>query len=156
MKNNKGISLVETMVGMTIVMVSLGALMTLYVQALGIQSIIRDRYIATFLAVEGIEMMKNEFDNEMVGASCNGLCDNTSLNNSNLPSFASSNSPQTFFNGRFSRMHSATITDFDGDPSNGNDGILVTSEIIWTTHGGLSQHIKLAERIYRVNFHQSL
>ena len=63
LKLTKGYVLVESVVAMTIVVVGLLGIFSLLSQSLSLNRVVGDRYVGTYLAAEGIEVVKNIIDN---------------------------------------------------------------------------------------------
>ena len=61
-RSNRGQSLVEMLVAISIIVVSLLGILALINRSLGLNRVVADQYIATYLAAEGIELVKNYFD----------------------------------------------------------------------------------------------
>ncbi len=62
----KGYLLIESMVAVTVIMVGLLGIFALLSQSLSLNRVISDRYVATYLAAEGIEIVKNSIDNNVL------------------------------------------------------------------------------------------
>lgn len=73
---SKGFTLVELMVALGIIVVGLLASFTLLSSSIGLQRVVADRLTATYLAGEGIEIVKNFIDTNVqrasVGCTWNG------------------------------------------------------------------------------------
>lgn len=61
-KNNKGQLLIESLIGISLIVVGLLGVFSLLSQSLGLRRVASERYIATYLAAEGIEVVKNIID----------------------------------------------------------------------------------------------
>jgi len=64
-KNQKGQILVEVMVALAMVVIGLLGLLNLLSSSIGMNKVIADQYIASYLASEGIEIIKNIVDNNV-------------------------------------------------------------------------------------------
>ena len=63
LKNNKGFTLVETLIAITLVTVGLLGAVTLIIYAISVTSLVRGKLIASQLAQEGVEVVRNIRDN---------------------------------------------------------------------------------------------
>lgn len=61
-----GLALVESLVAMSVLMVGLVAIMSLVSRSLSANRVIEDQYIASYLAAEGIEVIKNLVDSNKI------------------------------------------------------------------------------------------
>ena len=61
-KNNKGQLLIESLIGISLIVVGLLGVFSLLSQSLGLRRVASERYVATYLAAEGIEVVKNIID----------------------------------------------------------------------------------------------
>lgn len=57
--NSKGVALIESIIAISIATVGLLALFTLLTRSLGLQRVVAERYIASHLAAEGVELVRN-------------------------------------------------------------------------------------------------
>mgnify|MGYP001557849479 CR=1 FL=1 len=92
-KNNKGFTLLETIVAVGVIMIGLVAVLTLINNSLFYVSLIKDRLIAANLNSEGLEVVKNIRDNNWLQnrAWNNGLSDgdyNVAYNSLSLSPYA--------------------------------------------------------------------
>lgn len=62
----KGYVLVEAVVAVTIIVVGLLGMFSLLSQSLALNRVVTERYVAAHLAVEGIEIVKNIIDNNVI------------------------------------------------------------------------------------------
>ena len=62
----KGVVLVEVIVAISIVLTGIVATYTLATRAIGLNRVVAERHIATYLAAEGIEMVKNFIDSNVL------------------------------------------------------------------------------------------
>lgn len=65
-KNNKGQALIETMVALSVISVGLLGIFALLSSSLGFNRLVSERHIATYLAAEGIELVKNLIDTNVI------------------------------------------------------------------------------------------
>lgn len=84
-KNNKGFTMVETLVAVAILMISIVGPLTIAEKGLTAAIYARDQVIASFLAQDAMEYIKNMRDNNintnaswLAGITSNGQCDSTS------------------------------------------------------------------------------
>jgi len=68
-KNQRGQSLIEMLVGISIVIVSLLGILVLVNRSLGLNRVTAENYIATYLASEGIELTRNFFEKDYLAQS---------------------------------------------------------------------------------------
>jgi len=79
-QNNKGFTLIETLVAITILMISIVGPLTIAQKSLTAATIAKDQVIASFLAQELMEQIKNDRDNTAFGtwaaaaATCSTKC----------------------------------------------------------------------------------
>ena len=64
--HNKGYILMEALVAMTIVAVGLLGIFSLLSRSLSLNRVVSDRYVAAYLSAEGIELVKNKIDNNVI------------------------------------------------------------------------------------------
>src|SRR3989338_4555341 len=62
----KGVVLVEVIVAISIVLTGIVATYTLATRAIGLNRIVAERHVATYLAAEGIEIVKNFIDSNVL------------------------------------------------------------------------------------------
>lgn len=62
----KGYVLIESLVAATIIVVGLMGIFSLLSQSLGLNRVISERYAAAYLAAEGVEIVKNIIDNNII------------------------------------------------------------------------------------------
>lgn len=68
MHNSKGIVLIEALIAITITTVGLLGMFSLLSRSLSLTRVISDRYVAANLGGEGIEIVKNLIDNNILAA----------------------------------------------------------------------------------------
>lgn len=76
-KKNRGYIMVEALVAITIIVVGLLGIFALLSRSLSLNRVVADRYVGTYLAAEGIEIVKNLIDNNVI----NGRPWNTGISN---------------------------------------------------------------------------
>lgn len=79
MRNNKGQLLIESIIAISLIVIGLLGIFSLLSQSLGLRRVVSERYIATYLAAEGIEVVKNMIDTNYVATNGAGPW-NTGLN----------------------------------------------------------------------------
>lgn len=62
----KGYLLIESMLAITVILVGLLGIFSLLSQSLSLNRVIADRYVASYLAGEGLEVVKNIIDNNVL------------------------------------------------------------------------------------------
>jgi len=65
-RKNKGYVLIEAMVAITIAVVGLLGIFSLLSRSLSLNRVVADRFVASYLAAEGIEIVKNLIDNNIL------------------------------------------------------------------------------------------
>ena len=63
---NRGYILVESLIAITIVVVGLLGIFSLLSRSLSLNRVVADRFVAAYLAGEGIELVKNSIDNNIL------------------------------------------------------------------------------------------
>ncbi|MFA6136415.1 MAG: hypothetical protein WC705_03630 [Candidatus Paceibacterota bacterium] len=72
-KNKKGQMLAETMVGLGMAVLGILGFLSLLSYAIGLNRVISDQYVSTYLASEGIEVVKNILDGKWLSGDGFGL-----------------------------------------------------------------------------------
>ncbi len=65
-QQNKGYILIESIVAITIVVVGLLGIFSLLSRSLSLNRVVADQFVAAYLAAEGIELVKNVIDNNIL------------------------------------------------------------------------------------------
>lgn len=65
-QQNKGYILIESIIAITIVVVGLLGIFSLLSRSLSLNRVVADRFVAAYLAAEGIELVKNMIDNNIL------------------------------------------------------------------------------------------
>ncbi len=167
-KENSGQVLVETMVALTMVTIGLLGILSLLSYSIGLNKVISDQYVASYLAAEGIELVKNIIDNNVasgIGAYNSGL---SSVGNYTADYKSNFLTPLDVTNSvplSFDNCSSGTMR-YTYSPSCGNaavktffyrtinisyydaDEMIVKSTIDWTSRGGLTNEIVLEDHFY--------
>lgn len=158
----KGQILVEALVSITIVTIGLLGIFSLLSQSLASNRLITDEYIATNLAAEGIELIKNLIDqNILEGKSWNGGgC--LKEGSHELDYNDGLDTTSCLFNNQFLRFDLASgIYSYDlGTPTNFkrrveisstdlNKEIQVNSVVTWIGRGGKELEVNLEDRFFK-------
>ena len=108
----------EALVAMTIVAVGLLGIFSLLSRSLSLNRVVSDRYVAAYLSAEGIELVKNKIDNNVI----NRRAWNSGITDGDFEIDAYGNLDLNRVNGS-----QASLLRFDNDKgSYGNDGDKVT------------------------------
>jgi hypothetical protein len=166
-KKESGQILVETMVALTMVTIGLLGLLNLLSSSIGLNKVVSDQYVASYLAAEGIEIVKNIIDNniaenqafnaglavgtyevdynsdQLISASPNSL-KYLKFDGGNGGSFKYTYNPlgTDYQTTNFTRM----ITTHQG--ALGSDELVVQSKVGWVTRGGGELDVVLEDHFY--------
>lgn len=151
---NKGFTLIETLVAITILMISIVGPLTIAQKSLMAATLAKDQVIASFLAQEIIEKIKNNRDNL--------LSDNFKINDDWLDDFNSNSNNCVIIacklyiqaDGTYDTLDTATFSKFSKKTtivkSPGNeDEFTVTATIYWNT-GTIENQVRLVNVIYNI------
>lgn len=155
-KFKNGYVLVEVVVALAIITTAFLSLIALLNNSIGLARVVSDNYIATYLAAEGIEIVKNIIDTNILtpGQAWNsGLANgtyeveyNSAGLNQNQNRFLQFNPLTNIYSYSGGNLTSfkrrITIQNF-------NDAIKVISVIEWTSRGGVLSKIQLEDFFYR-------
>jgi Tfp pilus assembly protein PilV len=167
-KNKSGQILIETMVALGMVVIGVLGLLSLLSSSIGINKVVSDQYVASYLASEGIEIVKNIIDNNVVEnqpfnngllncqppAGCRAQYDDYELSQDNpnepIKFYSSDNSSDLY---RYAYQYSTgddtsfvrVITVSEGTIE---DELVVHSIVNWTTRGGAQSSIDLEDHFY--------
>lgn len=154
---NNGYILVESLIAITIVVVGLLGIFSLLSRSLSLNRVVADRFVAAYLAAEGIELAKNIIDNNILA----GRPWNAGL---------SSGEYEADFYDEALQVNQARVLHFDSvtgaygyrEPtptlirrvittlvSPDGNRITVGSRVTWTTRGGGKFSIHLEEHLFR-------
>lgn len=151
--------LIEAMIALGIIVIGLLGLLNLLSNSLGLNKVIADQYAASYLAAEGIEVMKSIIDIEQkesgeFGVLLNGSYELTYL--SLLPTFVDPDharflkfDPTTkhySYEGSEETPFKRVITIRRGE--NDNNEIIVESVVEWTTRGNITSRIRLEDHFF--------
>ena len=166
-KGENGQLLVEAMVAMGVITVGVLGIFTLLSQSLGYSKVISDQYVGSYLAAEGIEVVKNMIDANVPPAAWNaGLNVDGDYavyyGTTTLDSSISPNTPLKFdpSSGTYNYT-TGTATGFKRDvyikniPDSSDDGLIneieVKSTVTWTDRGGIQQEVDVEDHF--MNWH---
>ena len=158
-RHNKiqGQSLVEALVAMGVILIGVLGVFTLLTKSIGINRIVIDRYVATYIAAEGIEVVKNIIDTNIVKVPAspfnNGVTtgtyevqyNDTSLQGASGRTLLFDPNTKLFqynFGNPTSFMRTIEITTLSG-----GEEIQVNSRVDYTTHGATFS-INLEDHFY--------
>lgn len=155
-KNYKGYVLVEIIIALSVLTIAFLSLIVLLNNAIGLSRVVSEYYIATYLAGEGIEIVRNIISTNVLRNNQwnGGLSDGTyevEYNSQNLLSDQ----------GRFLRFDPSTnIYNYNSGNTtpfkrkiqilNQPDTIKVISTVQWTSRGGAQYSIQLEDYFYNV------
>lgn len=153
--NNKGQIMVEALIAITIAVVGLLGIFAFLSRSLSLNRVVADRYVATYLAAEGIELAKNLADaspnwGDFINTACAGEYE---ISHQDLT--------LSCFTGKLLKLDPDTgIYGYDlGDDTRFKRRIIVTepqpgiefqavSEVTWTGRGGGELKIDLEDRFF--------
>jgi type II secretory pathway pseudopilin PulG len=152
----RGQALIESIVALSVLTVGLLGIIALLSQSIGLNRSVSDNYAATYLAAEGIEVVKNIIDaNQIQGRAWNyGLNDGTYEVQYDSTALAADQ-------GRFLRYDpAANLYGYGpGNPTTFKRGVTITrisddelrvvSRVTWTTRGAGSFEIVLEDHFFR-------
>lgn len=149
--------LVEALVAVSILTVGLLGILTLFARSLSLNRVISDNYTATYLAAEGIEVVKNLIDVNRI----QGRAWNANFSDGDFEvEYSTSALPLSSNQDRFLRYDpsthhysysGSTQTNFRRSVSIalvGSEELKVNSTVDWTTRGGGSFTINLEDHFY--------
>jgi hypothetical protein len=162
LKEKSGQVLVESIIALSVLLVGFLSLISLLNNSLGLNRVVTENYIATYLAAEGIEYVKNKIDTNILNP---GLPWNHQLNDGYY---------ELKFNGNdfslepLSSTSSASLLKFDPNNKvyNYNTGpdtpfkryiyiqnksaneIVVNSVVFWTSRGGGKYEVNLEDHFF--------
>ncbi len=166
MKNflRKGQALVEAIVALSVLLVGFLSLISLLNNSLGLSRVVVENYIATYLAAEGIEYVKNVIDNNTLNNNpwnqslandgyyeliynngvfqLNGIQSTSSLSNlkfdSNSNSYNNNSGQDTPFK-RYIQIQNKSANE-----------IVVNSVVFWTSRGGGKLEVNLEDHFFNI------
>ena len=157
--SRSGQALVESIVAMGALMVGLIGVLTLLSRAVGINRLLSDNYVGTYLATEGVEVIKNNLDHNVVLNSAgfatawnDGLCnfpggtsafeveyDTTNLAGARIGDASFDSARKILFDqNRYYQYLSGAATPFTRTVKvdcnvDGGEGVAVSSIVTWVT-----------------------
>ncbi len=154
----QGQVLVETMVALGVVTIALLGMLSLLSSSIGVNRVISDQYIAAYLASEGIEVVKNIIDTNVVQGRAynNDLLDCVTgcmfQYNSIIPitspsiqiRFDSSSGLYSYDSGSPTGFSRNVVIQF-GESA---DELVVTSSVTWVSRGNVDRQIDLEDHFY--------
>ena len=164
LKSKKGMTLVETLVAISVLMVAVSGALTLANKSLQTGRITKDRMVATYLAEEGVELVRNIRDENFLAGTnwingLNGVCTNTNgcridATNMVVSSCSATCPPLNYddatgiyaYNGAWPDSPFVRIIKVDTIPS-APDEILVTVTVSWT-HGLITNNFVLKDILF--------
>ena len=159
LKNTKGQAIVESIIALSVLTVGFLSLIALMSNAIGLSKVNSEYYVATYLAAEGIEVVKNIIDTNVIVKSPswnNGLAiDGTYEVEYNSPSLLPNQNRYLNFdfnpNNRTYNYSTGERTPFRRviriDNINSNH-IKVKSTVFWTSRGGAQFQVDLENHFY--------
>ena len=160
-KNNKGQLLIESLIGISLIVVGLLGVFSLLSQSLGLRRVVSERYVATYLAAEGIEVVKNIIDTNYLNI---GTPWNQGINiGGDYEAEYNSVSLQSFQNRTLYYHPESGLYDYNvGNATTFNrkisiasisdEEIKVNSKVDWITRGGGEFSIDLEDRFLNWRF----
>lgn len=152
---DRGYILVESIVAISIILTGLLGIFSLLSQSLGLNRVVGDRYVGTYLAAEGIEIVKNIIDTNVV----NGRPYNAGLSSGAFeveygdtaltPSsrrkmkFDSDKRLYNYLTGKDTRLYREVRIQLIG-----SEEIKVHSVVSWSSRGGGSFEVDLEDHFY--------
>ena len=161
-KNESGYLLVEAMVATSLLIIGLVSVAGLMSRALGLNRVVSDQFIANYLAVEGIEIIKNLIEaNILAGLPWNnGISDNcyeVNYESVNLGATCSSSESQLalsfnsitgFYNYDSSGNQAPFIRSILNENSSDGNRIKVNSVVKWISRGSVEFSINLEDYFF--------
>lgn len=153
---SRGQALVEVMIAVGILSVGFLGVISLLSKAFGLNRVVSDNYVGTYLAAEGIEVAKNIIDNNIV----QGLPWNDGISDGDFEVDHSSMSLDQSYTGRtLSYSPSTHLYDYSGgNPTTyrrrvsiqlpGQNEIRVSSEVTWLARGGGTSEVQLEDHFF--------
>jgi hypothetical protein len=153
--HSRGQALVEAIIAVGVLLVGFMGVFTLLSQSLGLNRVVADNYTATYLAMEGIEIVKNLIDSNAIATRpwTTGLSDgdyeiqydSTSLGAAQNRNLSYDPNQKLFgYNGSKTTAFKRTVT---LARVNANE-LRVTSKVDWTTRGGGTFTVNLEDHFY--------
>ena len=155
-RNDSGYILIESIIAITIVVVGLLGIFSLLSRSLSLNRVVSDRFVAAYIAAEGIEIVKNMIDNNILaGKPWNaGLATGTyEADDSDMALRADGHTLLRFDSGPGAYGYSEPVLTairraITIDVSPDGQEIAVGSRASWTTRGGGKFDIYLEEHLF--------
>ncbi len=155
-RNDSGYILIESIIAITIVVVGLLGIFSLLSRSLSLNRVVSDRFVAAYIAAEGIEIVKNMIDNNILaGKPWNaGLATGTyEADDSDMALRADGHTLLRFDSGTGAYGYSEPVLTairraITIDVSPDGQEIAVGSRASWTTRGGGKFDIYLEEHLF--------
>ena len=153
----RGQALIEVMIAVGVLTVGFLGIVGLLSRALGLNKVVSDNYIGTYLAAEGIEVTKNIIDGNLL----QGKAWNTGVVNGDVQVDETSTDLRTVYTGTPLSLHPDTgVYDYSGTlPTTfrrrvtltlaSQDEIKVRSEVTWTSRGGGTASVVLEDHFFK-------
>jgi type II secretory pathway pseudopilin PulG len=163
-KKEKGQILIETMVALAMVVIGLLGLLNLLSSSIGLNKVVSDQYVASYLTAEGIEIVKNIVDNNVANSDPYNLGLNpgtyeVDYNSTQLSGASPSSLRNLQFDENGTKKYTYLPTGPDPSATNfkrmitvslrsGGDELVVQSEINWISRGGAALNVILEDHFY--------
>ena len=158
LQRNNGQVMVEAMLAITIAVIGLLGIFSLVSRSLSLNRVVLDRYIGTYLAAEGIEIVKNMIDANVIQAKpwnvdlASGSYE-VDYNDSTLQPgsnrFISHDSASGFYSydsGKPTRFKRSVTIEYPG--AGAGEKMKVNSVVKWTTRGGGNFEVNLEDHFF--------
>ncbi len=161
--HNKGFTLIETMVAITILLVAVAGPLSVIGGTLSQISHARDQMIAVNLAQEGIEMVRQKRDSNMLrgwggGLWNEGLIGTFYVDNRTLSSTGSERVRQDPGSGEYTQGQGGGFLDTKfsrtiqvSSSSSDNRELNVTATVSWQSQGGANRNIVVTETLFHID-----
>ena len=159
-RNNRGQMMVEAMVAMTIVIFGLLGVFAFLSRSLSLNRVVSNQYVGSNLAAEGIEMVKNLIDRNVI---LGNVAWNKGLSSNNYEAdYKSYRNGLTVYSGRklnfnetthYYSYDPGTETPYTREiiitqPSGLTDELIVQSRVRWSSRGGAEFEVVLEDHFY--------
>lgn len=156
LKQNKGQVLVESIIALSVLTIGFLSLIGLLNSSIGLTKVANESYVATYLAAEGIEIVKNMIDDNNLNP---GLSWNQGLGNGDYEADYKDNSLH-LYQGNFLKFDSDDGYNYARGENTlfkrkitiqnlSSDSIKVISIVNWTSRGGVNSEVKLEDVFYK-------
>lgn len=161
-KTMRGQMLVEAMVAISILIIAVFSIFTLIARSISLNRVIADQYVGTYLASEGVEIVKNIIDTNLLPSNCNiwkaGLSQDgdyeVSYKTAGLLPFTGKPLRYDATTGLYDYV-SASVTKYYRtirlslvDRATFGDELKVNSIVSWTTRGGAQGSVNLEDHLF--------